>query len=288
MTAVSDGTVVLITGAARGIGAATARRLAAQGARVALLGLEPDLLRAVADDLPAARWFECDVTDQAAVDGAVAAAVEAFGRIDAVVTNAGVANNGTVAINPVEALVRTIEVNLLGTVRTVAATLPHVMAARGYYLLVASAAAFTALPGMAAYCASKGGVEQFGNALRLEVAHKGVDVGVAYMTWIDTDLVRDVRADLPSFDETLKRLPGPLGAYTSVEVCAEAFAAAIAARRRRLYVPRSLSVVSALRSLVSALGHRRMVREAARSVPQLEDDVRKLGRSFGAHSTGHG
>ena len=56
--------------------------------------------------------------------------------------------------------------------RTVAATLPHVVERRGYYLLVSSAAAFTVLPGMAAYCASKAGVEQFGNALRLELAHR--------------------------------------------------------------------------------------------------------------------
>jgi NAD(P)-dependent dehydrogenase (short-subunit alcohol dehydrogenase family) len=278
--------VVFVTGAARGIGAATARRLAANGARLALAGLEPDLLRGVAADLPGSRWFECDVTDQAAVDRAVAGTVEEFGRIDVVVTNAGIANNGTVAITPVDALVRTIEVNLLGTVRTVAATLPHVTGARGYYLLVASAAAFTVLPGMAAYCASKGGVEQFGNALRLEVAHKGVGVGVAYMTWIDTDLVRDVRADLPSFDESLSRLPGPLGRYTPVEVCADAFARAIAARREQVFVPRSLGTVSALRAAVSGrLARRRFRREAAQSVPQLEDDVRKLGRSFGAHST---
>ena len=98
-------------------------------------------------------------------------------------------------------------------VRTVSATLPHVTARRGYLLLVSSAAAFTVLPGMAAYCASKAGVEQFGNALRLEVAHTGVAVGTAHMTWIDTDMVRDVKDDLPTFADTLKRLPGPLGTY---------------------------------------------------------------------------
>lgn len=283
-----DGKVVLITGAARGIGAETARRLAARGARISLVGLEPDLLASVAAELADARWFEADVTDQEAVDRAVAGTVAAFGGIDIVVTNAGIANHGTVAVSPVAALARTIEVNLLGTVRTVTATLPHVTRARGYYLLVASAAAFTMLPGMAAYCASKSGVEQFGNVLRLEVAHKGVDVGVAYMTWIDTDLVRDVRADLPSFEDSLKKLPGPLGRYTRVEVCADGFVAAIAARRRTVFVPRGLSAVSALRMLVGGLARRQLLREAARSVPLLEADVGRLGRSFGAHSTGLG
>ena len=73
-------------------------------------------------------------------------------------------------------------------------------ARRGYYLLVSSAAALAAVPGLAAYAASKSGVEHFGNALRLELAHKGVAVGVAHPCWIDTDLVRDARDDLGAFD----------------------------------------------------------------------------------------
>ncbi|HEX6499298.1 MAG TPA: SDR family oxidoreductase [Micromonosporaceae bacterium] len=280
------GRVVLVTGAARGIGEKTARLAAARGARVALLGLEPGRLAAVAAELGDGHvWYECDVSDQESVDAAVAATVDRLGGIDVVVANAGVANNGTVAVNPVDALVRTIEVNLVGVVRTVSATLPHVVARRGYFLLVSSAAAFTVLPGMAAYCASKAGVEQFGNALRLEVAHHGVGVGTAHMTWIDTDMVRDVRADLPTFEAILARLPGPLGAYTSVEACAEAFLRGIERRSRRVYVPRSLAVVHALRSvLLSAPVEAVLRRQAARSVPQLEADVRRLGRAFGAHS----
>jgi hypothetical protein len=280
--------VVFITGAARGIGAATARAAAAAGARVSLVGLEPDRLAALAAELgPAHAWFECDVTDQAAVDRAVAGTVAALGGIDAVVANAGVANNGTVAVNPPDALARTIEVNLLGVVRTVSATLPHVVARRGYLLLVSSAAAFTVLPGMAAYCASKAGVEQFGNALRLEVAHRGVAVGTAHMTWIDTDLVRDLREDLPSVRDAIDRLPGPLGAHTSVEACAAAFLRALERRRRRVYVPRSVAVLSALRPLLlGPLGQAVTLRVAARSVPELEARVRRLGRSFGRHSAG--
>ncbi len=276
--------MVLVTGAARGIGARTARLAAARGARVALLGLEPELLATVADETGGV-CFECDVTDQAAVERAVAGTVAAYGRIDAVVANAGIANHGTVAVNPVDALVRTVEVNLIGVMRTVSATLPHVTERRGYYLLVSSSAAFTVLPGMAAYCASKAGVEQFGNALRLEVAHKGVGVGTAHMTWIDTDLVRDARADVPDFDDTVRKLPGPLGSYVSVDACAEAFLRGIERRSRKVYVPRSLAVVQALRSLLlSPLGDRALLPSAVRSVPRLEERVRALGRSFGARS----
>src|SRR4051794_29421994 len=80
-----SGRVVLITGAARGIGAHTARVVAARGARVALVGLEPERLSALADELgPGHVWFACDVTDQAAVDAAIAGTVERLGGIDVV------------------------------------------------------------------------------------------------------------------------------------------------------------------------------------------------------------
>jgi short-subunit dehydrogenase len=202
-----------------------------------------------------------------------------------VVANAGVAHQGTVAAIPADALARTIEVNLVGVLRTVSATLPHVAARRGYYLLVASAAALRALPGMAAYAASKAGVEHFASAFRAEVAHRGVGVGVAYPSWIDTDLVRDVRRDLPTFDRLLAKLPGPFGKTTSVEECAEAFADAIARRRSRVFVPRSLAAFAALRPVLgSRLADALIRRDARRAVPALEREVASLGRAFGASS----
>jgi short-subunit dehydrogenase len=284
-----SGKVVLITGAARGIGAETARLLAARGARLALVGLEPERLSELAATLRGDGhvWFECDVTDQTALERAVAGTLEALGGLDVVVANAGIASNGTVAVSPVEALVRTIEVNLIGVVRTVSATLAHVTASGGYYLLVSSAAALAPLPGISTYAASKSGVEQFGNALRLELAHKGVGVGVAHPAWIDTDLVRDAQHDLKSFDEILGVLPGPFGSITSVETCAAAFVEGIERRRRKIYVPRMLAPLAALRQLfASALSERIMGRHARRLVPQAEREVVALGRSFGLHSMG--
>lgn len=278
--------VCFITGPARGIGAALARELARRGARLALAGLEPERLAALARELgPGHAWFECDVTDQAAVQRAVSGTVDRLGGIDVVVANAGIASNGTVAVTPIEAMARVIDVNLVGVVRTVSAALPHVVARRGYYLLVSSAAALAAMPGLAAYAAAKSGVEQFANALRLELAHKGVDVGSAHPCWIDTDLVRDARHDLGTFDSMLRRLPGPFGTVTSVEECAAALAGAIERRRRKVYVPRSLAVMSALRTLLgSRLGEAVMRREARRSLPALEGEVAALGRAFGEHS----
>ena len=232
-------------------------------------------------------WFECDVTDQAALERAAEGTVRALGGIDVVIANAGIASNGTVAVAPVETLARTIEVNLTGVVRTVSATLPHVSARKGYYLLISSAAAIAALPGMSAYAAAKSGVEQFGNVLRLELAHKGVAVGVAHPAWIDTDLVRDVRRDLRSFEEMLGRLLGPFGKVTSVGECAAALVRAVERRSRKVYVPRTLAPLAALRQLfTSSLSDYLMRRHTTRLVPEAEREVLALGRSFGARSMG--
>src|SRR3954449_5131560 len=283
------GKTVLITGAARGIGAALARKAAARGARVALAGLEPELLAQVADELgPEHLWVECDVTDAEALKNAVQRTVDTFGGLDVVVANAGIAPLTTVATGSARALSRTIEVNLIGAMLTAHAALPEIAKRRGHILLVSSAAAFTVLPGMSAYCAAKAGLERFGDVLRLEVAHRGVTVASAHPTWIDTDLVRDTEDALPTFAASRKQLPGPLGAYTSVGACAQALVDNLETRRRRVFVPRSVGVVSALRQVVTgALSEKLMLKISAGRVPQLEADIAKLnGREFGRHSVG--
>jgi NAD(P)-dependent dehydrogenase (short-subunit alcohol dehydrogenase family) len=284
------GKSVLITGAARGIGAALARKAAARGARVALAGLEPELLAAVADELgPEHLWVECDVTDPDALAAAVRRTVDTFGGLDIVVANAGIAPLTTVATSSAGALARTIEVNLIGSMLTAHAALPEIAKRRGHVLLISSAAAFTVLPGMSAYCAAKAGLERFGDALRLEVAHRGVTVASAHPTWIDTDLVRDTEEALPTFAATRRQLPGPLGAFTSVEACAQALVENLETRKRRVFVPRSVGVVSALRQVVTgALAEKVALKVSAQRVPQLEADIAELhGQEFGRHSAGH-
>lgn len=282
--------VVLITGAARGIGAALARRLVRDGSRVALIGLEAPLLQALATELgAAAAWWHADVTDQPALDAAVTAANEHFGRLDIVVTNAGIANFGTVAVADVEAMARVINVNVLGTIRTVKAALPHLIASKGYVLIVSSAAAFSPMPGMSAYATSKAAVEQFANVLRLEMIPHGVDVGSAHMLWVDTDMVRDAKDDLASFRRTLSQLPYPFGVVTSVDQCVSAFVAGCRARRRRVYVPGVLGVISALRQLLgSALMQRVLMPTLKPMLNDAEAEMRAIGRPFGVHSAGMG
>jgi short-subunit dehydrogenase len=270
-----NGQVLFITGAARGIGAETATVAVEAGAKVALVGLEPERLAALAEKLgPAATWFEADVTDSASLEQAAEGTVERFGGIDVVLANAGLGAYSTVALSSADSLAKVVEVNLLGVMRTVAATLPHVTRSRGYLLLVASASAFAAMPGMSAYAASKAGVEQFGNVLRQELVAKRVGVGVAYPCWIDTDMVRDQRRQIPTFDKIHAKLPGPLGSYTSVEACAAAFVRGIARRRRRVFVPRSLAVMQALRAVVlSPVGDLQVKRSSKRHLATLEREM---------------
>ncbi|HEU4979037.1 MAG TPA: SDR family oxidoreductase [Solirubrobacteraceae bacterium] len=186
-----SGKVVLITGAARGIGEGTARALAARGAKVALVGLEPERLERVAGEIGGeAFWHECDVTDRASVDAAVAATVERYGGVDCAIANAGIAIPGFARSMDPDAFERVIQVNLLGVWRTLHAALPHVLERRGYLLGIASEAALAPFPGAASYGTAKAAVEQLCNSLRLELKHLGVDVGVAYFHFIDTDMVR--------------------------------------------------------------------------------------------------
>lgn len=281
------GQAVLITGAARGIGAELARQVAAKGARVALVGLEPELLAAVAAELgPEHLWVQADVTDADAMAAAVQRAVDVFGGLDAVVANAGIAPLCTVPTASARALARTVEVNLTGAMLTAHAALPAIIERRGHVLLVSSAAAFTVMPGLAAYCAAKAGLERFGDVLRLEVAHRGVTVASAHPVWIDTDMVRDIKAALPTFARTLARLPGPLGSYTSVPECAQALLANLENRRRRVFVPRSAGVFSALRQVIcGVVGEQVLLAQARVGVPQLERDLAALaGEEFGTTS----
>ena len=247
------GRTVLVTGAARGIGAETARRLHGKGANVALVGLEPEELAARVAELgeDRAAWFEADVTDLEALEDAVARTVERFGSIDVVVANAGVAPNGSVASVDPAAFDRTIQVNLLGVFRTVRATLPHVTAAKGYVLIISSASALVHTPLMAAYTASKAGVEAFGDSLRAEIAHTGAKVGVAYFSFIDTDMVRK-GFDRPSAQKGREEMPG-FGKPAPLHEAIDAIERGVARRARHVFAPRNVGAIIWLRALIQPL-----------------------------------
>ena len=266
-----SGKVVLVTGAARGLGLEAARRLHALGASVALVGLEPEELERRAGELgERAWWYEADVTSLEAMQAAAAACVERFGGIDVVIANAGIAANGTVASIDPAAFDRTIEVNLLGVFRTVRATLEHVVARRGYVLIVSSASALVHTPLMAAYTASKAGVEAFGDALRVEVAHTGTKVGVAYLSFIETDMVRR-GFDRPSAKLGQERLGGPFSTWAPVSDVGDAIVAGVARRSRHVMVPKSLRPVLYLRAVVQPLMELRARRAGVADVIRMAE-----------------
>ena len=268
------GKTVLITGAARGIGAETARRCAARGARLSLVGLEPELLEQVAAELPDAAAFEADTTDRDALQAAVDSTLERFGGIDVVMANAGIGAGGTVRAMDPDGWERVIEVNLLGVYRTINICIPHVIERRGYILPVSSMASSIHSPGMSAYSASKAAVEALGNSLRGEVRHLGVDVGVAYYSWIDTEMVRGADAR-PGLGEWRQNLRGPAGKTFTVEQAGEATAAGIEARARRIVVPRNFNGVLIARMLFQRLGELQMRKDAPALIEQIEQEAQR-------------
>ena len=244
--------VAVVTGAARGIGAGVATALAQQGYAVGLIGLEGDLLRQNAKALgDKAVAFEVDVTDWIAVGNAFESVREKFGRIDVVVSNAGIANFDLLSTMSPDHFRRVMAVNVEGNFNAVQASLPHLIETKGYFLGVASIAAAQAPPGMAAYGASKGATENLLNTFRAEVVHKGVEVGVAYFGWLATDLVK-AGGEHPAFTYVREHLPGPLRAIAPVDIAVKAIVEGVRARKRRVMAPGWLRLPLALRWFASA------------------------------------
>lgn len=263
-----NGQVVVVTGAARGVGALLARKLAVRGARLALVGLEPETLREVAAQLPteAAHWH-ADVTDPEVMRQVAGEVVGRFGRVDVVVANAGVATGGPFADSEEETWRRVVEVNLLGSVTTARAFLPALVDSRGYLLQIASLAAITPAPMMSAYCTSKSGVEAFAHCLRGEVAHQGVRVGVGYLSWTDTDMVRGADQD-EVMRELRQRLPWPSNRTYPLGPAVDRLVDGIERRSAHVYAQWWLRGMQSIRGylpgVIAVVGQREMRRFAPR------------------------
>jgi NAD(P)-dependent dehydrogenase (short-subunit alcohol dehydrogenase family) len=270
---------VFITGAARGIGAATAERLHARGDNVALVGLEPEGLEALANRLgDRAAWFDADVTDRDALDDAVAGTVERFGSIDVAIANAGIHSTGSLLSAPAERIERTLEVNLFGVLRTDLAVLPQIVESKGYLLNISSLSAVNHAPLMGPYTASKAGVEALTDALRMELSTTGARAGCAYFGFIDTDLVRASFAQ--SSTQALQRqMPRFVRKPVPVGKAVDAIERAIDKRLARTWAPRYVGGALALRGILQPLTERRIMgsRELAQAMTLAEGDAQGEG-----------
>ncbi|HEX6013478.1 MAG TPA: short-chain dehydrogenase/reductase [Geminicoccaceae bacterium] len=251
------GRTALVTGAARGIGLDTARRLAARGCAVALLDRDGERAAREATALgPRALALGADVADRPAMQAAVAEAAERLGGLDVVVANAGVSPpSQTLLAMDADEFDRVLAVNLAGVWHTTKAALPHVVARRGHVLLVASV--YAAVNGVLAapYAVSKAAVEALGRALRVELAQHGASAGVAYFGFIDTAMVREAFAR-PVIQELMPALPEALRRPVPVGRAGEAIVRGIEGRSARVTVPGWVAPLLAVRGLSPAFDRR--------------------------------
>lgn len=199
-----DGTVALITGASSGIGAASARALAAQGAAVALAARRADRLTQLAEDITGgggrALVIETDVTEKIQAQSAVERTVAELGRLDTLVNNAGVMLLGPIENAPVDEWEQMVRLNVLGVLYTAHAALPHLLKAAedaprrvADLVNVSSVAGRVARSGAGVYDATKFGVVAFSESLRQEVTKRHVRVSVIEPGLVATELQSHVR-----------------------------------------------------------------------------------------------
>ena len=208
------------------------------------------------------------------------------GGIDVCISNAGIAAAGALRHLDPDVLAAQLNVNLTGNWRVIHACLPHVVARRGYVLGVASLAAIVAPLGIGAYGASKAGLEQLLNVLRIEVRHLGVDVGVAYFSWIDTDMVRGAESHHPGFAAMRKGLRGPAGRTLPVGDAADAIVRGVERRSRRVVAPGFVGALYRLRGLVPELDRPRGVQVGTGRRPLHRRDGGRARSVRGGPATG--
>ncbi|MFD5632442.1 SDR family NAD(P)-dependent oxidoreductase [Streptomyces sp. NPDC127072] len=188
-----DQQVALVTGASSGIGRATALALSRAGAKVAVAARRTDRLQALAQEAPGdILVVEMDVTDRESVQSAVTRTVEQFGALDIVVNNAGLMLNSFILGADTTEWTRMIDTNLLGSMYTVHAALPHLLRSKGAVVQVSSTSGRTASAASGVYAATKFGINAFSEALRQEVTEQGVRVVVIEPGFVSTELTSHI------------------------------------------------------------------------------------------------
>lgn len=269
------GKVVLITGAARGIGNAMARQLRAKGARIVVVDLHQEDVDRAVEELGgegAAIGFAADVTDRGAMQRVVAQSVESFGGVDVVIANAGIVSRAaTLASMGTETFDRILDVDTNGVVNTVQAALGQVIERRGQVVVISSVMAFANGAGSIPYAMSKAAVEVLARALRVELAPLGASATSVHFGFIDTDMVQRALDTDPVVSGVLKALPSPLRRRLKPEQAAAAVVAGIESRAPRVITPGVWKIFFVLRGIIGPLLDARSEKDAGtlRSMSEL-------------------
>jgi NADP-dependent 3-hydroxy acid dehydrogenase YdfG len=229
------GRVVAITGAARGIGRATAAALAREGATVAIGDLDAELAKQTAEEIGSrAAAFALDVTDRGSFERYLASVEEHLGPVDVLVNNAGIMPLGPFVDEDDVTARRLVDINVHGVMHGMKAVLPRLVARGGGHLVnIASAAGKGPYPGGATYCGTKHFVVGVSEAVRGELRGTGVEISVVMPVVVDTELATGVG--------TPRGIP-----KIAPEDVAEAIVATLRCPRFDVYVPRSIGPMTAL------------------------------------------
>ncbi|HCP57398.1 MAG: short-chain dehydrogenase [Pseudomonadaceae bacterium] len=279
------GKVILITGAAGGIGAATARELYSLGALLVLTDMQQEAVDQLAQEFDAERVLPLalDVTDAEASKRVVQSAVERFGRLDVAFANAGIAwrsDPKTLRICPTDEFRRIVEVDLLGVWNTMQAALPEVIRNQGQILVTSSIYAFINGLVNAPYAASKAGVEALARALLVELGGTGATVSVVYPGWTETAIAKIAFGgnDLATrMNKTV--LPNFLRQPIQPQQVAKSITQGMSSRRPRIVVPGRWTPIALLRGLLNPLIDRYLQRHKA-----LQKLLRELESGSGGGS----
>lgn len=215
-----DAPVALLTGAAGGVGRATARQLAADGWRLALLGRTPATLEETASTLPVSAdplVLVADLGDDAACRASIARILDRFGRLDAIVNNAGVAPQVPIAETDAALMRETLDRNLVGPTMLVATAWPELVRRRGRVVNVSSMASIDPFRGFTAYAASKSGLDSLTRSIMAEADDTGILAFTLNLGVVETPLLRSL------FDESVV----PRGTASTPESIADEIAACL-------------------------------------------------------------
>lgn len=192
-----EGAVAVITGGASGIGLATAQALHDRGAHVALADINRQGLQAAERQMRQSgeatgdvRAIYTDVTDEASVQALMQQVVETHGRIDLVVTSAGIGRGGSIDTFTAQEMQTMMNINFMGTFNCVRAALPAMREQHsGHFVFLSSVAGKLGAPLLSGYCASKWAVRGFSIALRIEFSGSGIGITTVYPAWVDTPMI---------------------------------------------------------------------------------------------------